>query len=153
MSSIRVTLKSMARYRIHRMKDTPRESFRWAAHTSGLAVVKQRDYELGEQLEADTPYAAWKLLQSENHDLRPGDVLETCREAVPDHQPVPDHNTTPACDAGTNVATSGPLLILKYIGFEPAAWYVPPVKLDQNLSSASGIDVVAASLSAENATR
>jgi hypothetical protein len=142
----------MARYRIHRMKDTPRENFRWAAHTSGLAIVKQRDYEPSEELEADTPYAAWKLLQSENRDLHPGDILETCL-AVPGHEFLPVHDATPGREAAHSVVTSGPLLILKYIGFEPAAWYVPPVKLDQNLSSASDIDLVAASLPAENVTR
>jgi len=143
----------MARYRIHRMKDTPRENFGWAAHTSGLAIMKQRDYELSEELEADTPYAAWKLLQSENCDLHPGDILETCCEAGPGHQPLPGHEATPRSEASLNVATPGPLLILKYIGFEPAAWYVPPVKLDQNLSSALDIDLVAASLPAENVVR
>ena len=121
----------MARYRIHRMKDTPRESFRWAAHTSGLAVVKQKDYEPGEEVEADTPYAAWKRLQSENRDLRPGDMLETCRHAAPGE------------------LAPGPLLILKYIGFEPADWYIPPAKLDGNPSSAPSIDLPAASIPAE----
>lgn len=121
----------MARYRIHRMKDTPRESFRWAAHTSGLAVVKQKDYQLGDEVEADTPYAAWKLLQSENRDLRPGDVLETCRHAAPGE------------------IAPGPLFILKYIGFEPADWYVPPAKLDGNPSSAPSIDLPAAGIPAE----
>lgn len=96
----------MARYRIHRMKDTPRENFRWAAHTSGLAVVKAKDYEIDEELEAGTPYAAWKALQAEGRDLRPGDLLELCRE---DGSP-------------------GQLLIAKYIGFEPAEWHVPTAK-------------------------
>ena len=121
----------MARYRIHRLKDTPRENFRWAAHTSGPAVVKQKDYEPGDELEASSPYAAWKILQSRNHELRPGDLLETYRETLPGD------------------TSGGPLLILKYIGFEPADWYVPPVKLDQNPSSAPGINLAAAELPAE----
>jgi hypothetical protein len=121
----------MARYRIHRLKDTPRENFRWAAHTWGLAIVRQRDYEPGDELDAETPYAAWKILQSESRDLRPGDLLETCRAFVPGE------------------ATTGPLLILKYIGFEPADWYAPPAKLDQNPSSASSINLASADFPAE----
>ena len=67
----------MAQYRIHRIKDTPRETFRWAAHTGGLAVVKPKDYEPDGLIEAATTYAAWRLLQSEARPLRPGDLLET----------------------------------------------------------------------------
>ncbi len=96
----------MARYRIHRMKDTPRENFRWAAHTSGAAVVKPKDYEATEELEAVTPYAAWKQLGETGCSLRPGDLLESLIEDVADNS----------------------LLITKYIGFEPAHWFVPPMK-------------------------
>lgn len=96
----------MAQYRIHRIKDTPRESFRWAAHTGGLAVVKPKDYEADGMVEAATAYAAWRLLLSEGRPLRPGDVLEI---ATSDDSP-------------------GPLQIAKYIGFEPAHWYAPEPK-------------------------
>lgn len=94
----------MPLYRIHRLKETQAENFRWAAHTGGLAVVKAKDYDAGvEELQAVTPYAAWKMLGEENRPLRPGDLLETV------------HPETGA----------GDLQIVKYIGFEPAKWYVP----------------------------
>jgi hypothetical protein len=113
----------MARYRIHRMKDTPRENFRWAPHTSGLAIVKPKDYEWNEDLEATTPYAAWKELLAAGRSLRPGDLLEVCREDV----------TTEPVVTGQS-APDGQLLILKYIGFEPAGWFVPPAKPDVGTS-------------------
>ena len=94
----------MSLYRIHRLKETQRDSFRWAAHTGGLAVVKAKDYEQSaEQVEAATPYAAWKMLTAENRGLHPGDLLE-----IVTAEPNADH-----------------LHIFKYIGFEPAKWYVP----------------------------
>jgi hypothetical protein len=96
----------MAQYRIHRIKDTPRENFRWAAHTGGLAVVKPKDYEPDGIVEAATAYAAWRLLLSEARPLRPGDLLEI---AMADDAP-------------------GALQIAKYIGFEPAQWYAPEPK-------------------------
>lgn len=97
-------------YRIHRLKDGPRENFRWAAHTGGLALVKTRDYDESGEIEASTPYAAWKALNSQPHPLRPGDLLE----------------------ALTSEAVAGELRIAKYIGFEPAQWHVPEGKTDLN---------------------
>jgi hypothetical protein len=105
----------MPRYRIHRIKQGPSESFRWAAHTGGLALVKPRDYEHGGDAEAATPYRAWKLLKDEANPLRPGDLLETITE-----------------DGAT-----GPLHIAKYIGFEPAQWYVPEPKPENTISVAT----------------
>jgi hypothetical protein len=96
----------MVRYRIHKLKNAQRENFRWTAHTSGLAIVKPKDYDATGEIEAATPYAAWKALQTEGRPLSPGDLLETAKE---DGSP-------------------GELLIAKYIGFEPAAWYVPEPK-------------------------
>jgi hypothetical protein len=113
----------MARYRIHRMKDTPRENFRWAPHTSGLAIVKPKDYELHEYLEAPTPYAAWKELQAAGRALQPGDLLELCSE----HAGAESGATDQSCPGGQ-------LLILKYIGFEPADWFVPAAKPEANAS-------------------
>ncbi|MGA8028852.1 MAG: hypothetical protein WB992_17055 [Bryobacteraceae bacterium] len=110
----------MALYRIYRMKDTPRENFRWAAHTRGLAVVKPRDYDFDGELQAATPYSAWRVLAADGRALRPGDLLET-----------------PGAD--------GPcanLQIAKYIGFEPAQWFVPEPKPDCNVSSTSVSDSV-----------
>lgn len=98
----------MVRYRIHKLKNTQRENFRWTAHTSGLAVAKPKDYDATGEVIAATPYGAWKTLQTEGRALSPGDLLETTNE---DGSP-------------------GELLIAKYIGFEPAAWYVPEPKPD-----------------------
>lgn len=100
----------MPRYRIHRIKDAPRENFRWAAHTGGLAIVKNKDYDLDGEVDATTTYAAWKALLAEGRALRPGDLLE-----APGPQDEP-----------------GELAIAKYIGFEPAKWYIPEAKPDPN---------------------
>ncbi len=91
----------MQTYRIHRMKPHPREAFRWAAHTGGTAVVKERDYEPGDPVDAATPYAAWKQMGATATPLEPGDLLQDAADK---------------------------LLILKYIGFEPAEWYRPEPK-------------------------
>lgn len=104
----------MLRFRIHRMKDAPRENFRWAAHTGGLAVVKPRDYQESGEVSATTAYAAWKLLAAEGRPLHPGDLLEAINEAAP----------------------SGDLQIAKYVGFEPAKWYVPEPRLEADPSAA-----------------
>jgi hypothetical protein len=93
----------MPLYRIHRIKDTPREAFRWAAHTGGIAIIKPKDYDLSGEVEAVTPYAAWKVLTSEDRPLRPGDVLESLDV----------------------VGEPFDLRIAKYIGFEPAQWWRP----------------------------
>ena len=85
-------------FRIHRMKDAPRESFRWAAHTGGVAIAKPKDYERAGEIDSPSPYAAWTSLRESDHPLETGDILED--------------------DSGT-------LLIAKYIGFEKAQWWVP----------------------------
>jgi hypothetical protein len=88
----------MAHFRIHRMKDQPREHFRWAAHISAQAVVKPKDYEPSGDVEALHEYAAWSDLRSSETPLQLGDLLET---------------------------EAGELRICKYVGFEPAKWFVP----------------------------
>jgi hypothetical protein len=85
----------MPLYRIHRIKETPGSNFRWAAHTSGMASVKPRDYEAGDVIEAPTAYGAWSALLSAERPLTVGDLLE---------------------------APDGSLLICKYVGFEEARW-------------------------------
>jgi hypothetical protein len=85
-------------FRIHRMKETARDSFRWAAHTSGCAVVKLKDYEPAGEIEAVGAYAAWTSLRTAERPLETGDVLED---------------------------EAGVLRIAKYIGFETAQWWVP----------------------------
>jgi hypothetical protein len=86
------------------MKDSPQENFRWAAHTGGLAVVKAKDYEAGEEIEANNPYEVWKRLSESGRALRAGDLLER-----------------------VELESTGPaeMWIAKYIGFEPAQWFVP----------------------------
>ena len=83
-------------YQIHRMKDSPRQQFRWAPHTSGVTVARPKDYEPGTTVEAPTAYAAWIALRGSATPLDIGDILES----------------------------EGELRILKYIGFEEARWFV-----------------------------
>ena len=83
------------------MKDAPRQSFRNAAHVSGAAVVKPKDYEAPAEdqleVEAENEYAAWSLLRNTETPLHVGDLLEL----------------------------DGTLRICKYVGFEDARWLVP----------------------------
>jgi hypothetical protein len=53
----------MSSFHIHRLKDHLRPSFRSAPHVSGTALVKPRDYEPGETVEAGSPYAAFFALR------------------------------------------------------------------------------------------
>jgi hypothetical protein len=99
----------MPLYRIHRIRESSKEQFRWAPHTGGMAVLKQKDYHVGEELEAATPYALWSSMKARGNDLCPGDVLETVKEAgFPEEWQ-----------------------IFKYIGFEPAKWWIPEPKPEQ----------------------
>ena len=91
----------MAKYRIYRMKDGPRQQFRWAPHVSGAASVKPKDYQPAGEIEADGEYDAWTRLRNSEQPLAVGDVLET---------------------------ESGALHICKYVGFETATWLLPEVK-------------------------
>ena len=91
----------MPTYRIHRMKESPRQSFRWAAHTAGAASVKPREYEPDAGVDAASPYAAWSLLAGSERPLQVGDLLEE---------------------------PGGSLHICKYVGFEEARWVLPEVK-------------------------
>jgi hypothetical protein len=91
----------MPTYRIHRMKENPRQQFRWQPHTSGVTNVKPRDFEAGDPVEAPSAYAAWMMLRDTERALRIGDVLET---------------------------GAGELCIYKYVGFEEARWLLPEVK-------------------------
>jgi hypothetical protein len=91
----------MAIYRIHRMKDAPRQQFRFAPHVSGAATVRHKDYEPGGEVEAATEYDAWAKLRDSGCPLGVGDLLETA---------------------------AGELRIFKYVGFEAASWHVPEHK-------------------------
>lgn len=89
----------MRAFRIYRMKDAPRQQFRWASHVSGSSTVKRKDYDESGDLEAPNEYAVWQRLRESGSPLEVGDVLET---------------------------EAGALLICKYVGFEPAQWWTPP---------------------------
>jgi hypothetical protein len=91
----------MAKYRVYRMKDTPRQQFRWAPHVSGAAGVRAKDYEPAGEIEAASEYAAWSMLRASEQPLSVGDLLET---------------------------EEGALRICKYVGFESANWIVPEAK-------------------------
>jgi len=84
-------------FRIHRMKDTPRQQFRWAPHVSGAANVKPKDYEASGEVEAENEYAAWAQVRDSETPLLVGDILE-----------LPE----------------GQLRICKYVGFEEARWLI-----------------------------
>jgi hypothetical protein len=89
----------MQTYRIYHMKESAQQHFRWAPHVSGAANVKRKDYEEGGQVEAANEYAAWDQLRQSERPLAVGDLLET---------------------------STGELRICKFIGFEAAAWFLPP---------------------------
>jgi hypothetical protein len=91
----------MPLYRIYRMKDSPRQQFRWAPHVSGCASVKSKDYDQQGEIEALHEYDAWKSLRESGQALAVGDLLE---------------------------ADAGRLSICKYVGFEPAQWVLPEAK-------------------------
>ena len=91
----------MPSYRIHRLKDNLRQSFRQAPHVSGPASVKPRDYAPGSSIDANSPYAAYFELRATSDPLQPGDLLES---------------------------ESRELRIFKFIGFEEARWVLPEPK-------------------------
>jgi hypothetical protein len=102
----------MALYRIFRMKDSPRQQFRWAPHVSGTATAKPKDYEQRGDVEALHEYDAWRRLRDAGDPLMVGDLLES---------------------------GDGQLRICKYVGFEPAQWVLPEPRLpiEPELDSAS----------------
>jgi hypothetical protein len=91
----------MPLFRIYRMKDSPRQQFRWAPHVSGCASVKPKDYEARGEIAALHEYDAWKSLRESGDALQVGDLLE---------------------------GEDGRLRICKYVGFEPAQWVLPEPK-------------------------
>ncbi|HVW10488.1 MAG TPA: hypothetical protein VHC90_17995 [Bryobacteraceae bacterium] len=84
-------------FRVHRMKEAPRQQFRNAAHTSGAATAKPKDYEPSAEVEALSEYAAWALMRETESPLHVGDLLES---------------------------GEGRLRICKYVGFEDARWFL-----------------------------
>lgn len=88
----------MPTYRIFRMKEQARLSFRSAPHTSGETAVKLKDYLEAESIEAAGAYEAWELLRPTELPLQVGDILES---------------------------ELGAIKICKYIGFDDAKWIIP----------------------------
>ncbi len=93
----------MPLYRIYRMKDSPRQQFRWAPHVSGCAAVKPRDFDQKGEIDALNEYDAWRALRESGQPMEVGDLLES---------------------------VTGELRICKYVGFEPASWVLPQPKPD-----------------------
>jgi hypothetical protein len=91
----------MPSYKIHRLKDSQFQQFRWAPHTAGASQARPKDYALAGTLEAASAYAAWSMLKDSVEALRVGDILES---------------------------EDGGLRICKYVGFEEAQWFVPEPK-------------------------
>ena len=91
----------MPTYRIFRMKEQARLSFRAAPHTSGESAVKLKDYVEADLIEAVNTYEAWELLRATELPLQVGDILET---------------------------ELGAIKICKYIGFDDAKWIIPDAK-------------------------
>ncbi|HSW51240.1 MAG TPA: hypothetical protein VLH09_13740 [Bryobacteraceae bacterium] len=88
----------MPAYRIHRLRETQRQQFRWAPHSGGVTSVKARDYTQGDAIQAPGEYAAWTVLRGSEDSIQVGDLLER---------------------------DDGALYICKYVGFEEARWVVP----------------------------
>lgn len=91
----------MPLFRLHRMKDVPRQQFRWAPHTSGVTAIKPKDFEPAGELQAAGFYDAWMNLRGTEGAVEIGDVLES---------------------------EAGEIRICKYVGFEEARWVLPEVK-------------------------
>lgn len=91
-------------FRIHRMKENPRQQFRWAPHVSGTANARPKDYEASGEVEAENEYAAWALLRGSETPLLVGDLLELA---------------------------TGQLRICKYVGFEEARWFIPETRVPE----------------------
>jgi hypothetical protein len=103
----------MPTYRIHRLREHLRPGFRSAAHVSGAAAVKPRDYEPGETVEASSPYAAYFAMRDLGSPLQVGDLVEI---------------------------ENGALRICKFVGFEEANWLVPEVKTEPSLVGAGAVE-------------
>ncbi|HUP03748.1 MAG TPA: hypothetical protein VMU19_07150 [Bryobacteraceae bacterium] len=99
----------MPLYRVYRMKDTPRQQFRWAPHVSGCASVKPKDFEQRGEVEARNEYEAWRVLRESDDPIAIGDVLET---------------------------QDGQLRLCKYVGLEPAEWVIPEPKRHEEPTTA-----------------
>lgn len=98
----------MPSYRVHRLKDHLRQPFRFAPHVAGAAIVRPRDYDSGDTVEAPSPYGAYFSLRDSATPLEVGDLLES--------------------DNGT-------LCICKFIGFDEARWALPEARSEPPASA------------------
>jgi hypothetical protein len=105
----------VVRYKIHRLRESQRATFRSAPHTPGLTQVKPKDYEEAGMVEAANAYAAWVALKGTGEALEVGDLIES------------EH---------------GELRICKFVGFEEAQWLIPePLPpLAESSTSTTGIE-------------
>lgn len=92
----------MALFRIHRIKESAQQNFRWAPHTSGVTAAKPKDYEQAGIVEAAGLYQAWHQVRETPEALQLGDILESVE--------------------------TGEMRICKYVGFEEANWVVPELR-------------------------
>jgi len=92
---------SLPVYRVHRLKESARQQFRWAPHTIGLSIARPKDYEFSREVEARSHYAAWLDLKDSSDPLQLGDIFES---------------------------SDGDLRIYKFVGFEQVQWQVPEAK-------------------------
>ena len=60
----------MAHYRIYYLKDSHRQQFRHALPSPDPVKLKMRDYQPGGEIEASSPYAAWKQMREEQGERR-----------------------------------------------------------------------------------
>ena len=100
----------MPSFRIHYLKDHLRQNFRSSPHVSGAALVKPRDYEPGDSVEAASPYAAFFALRDSARPLEVGDVVEL---------------------------ENGGLRICKFVGFEEAVWVQPEARPEPTAGEAA----------------
>src|SRR5258708_1946371 len=74
---LRLQCRAMPLFRVFRMKDSPRQQFRWAPHVSGAAIAKPKDFEPAGEIDALHEYDAWRMLRDAGTPLLVGDLLET----------------------------------------------------------------------------
>ncbi len=97
--------KGVPRYRIYSLKESQRPHFRNTPPGAGGAsapgaplVLKPKDYQEQGEMEASSPYAAWRQRRGSEAPIGVGDVLE---------------------------AETGQLLVCRFVGFEEARWWAP----------------------------
>jgi hypothetical protein len=77
---------------------------------AGAASVKAKDYEQRGDVTGRNEYEAWQSLKESGSPLEVGDLLES---------------------------ENGQLRVCKYVGFEPAQWFIPEPKVHSELEPAS----------------